>query len=126
MELFLVLAFAFAALFGFCRVFGRMEGAAMDTILKREWYWVVRHTWVKTDSGTILINERIDAAYVTLASEAVEEAKKRHPLKPNMALTAFACRNAADRYDARLAHGIVSKRITDFEHEMQTFEQRMH
>lgn len=104
----------------------RIQERAVDTILARQWYWVVRHTWVKTDSGTILINERIDAAYASMAEEAVAEASKRHPLKPNMVLTAFPCRNAADRYDARLAHGLVSKRIIDFETEMQQLEQRMH
>jgi len=105
--------------------FSRMQESTMNAILAKQWFWIYRHTWVQTDSGKVLINERIDAAYATHSCEALEYAHGRHPLKPNMILTAYPCRNAADRYDARLANGMVTKRILDFEEEMQAAEQRM-
>ena len=126
MYAYLALVFALLAVCCFYLRFSHIQESTMNAILSKEWYWVVRHTWIQTDSGKILINERIDAAYTTFQSEAVEYAKQRHPLKPNMVLTAFPCRSAEDRYEARMIHALVSKRLLDFEHEMTQLEQRTH
>jgi hypothetical protein len=126
MYAYLAFVFALLALCCFYLRFSHIQESTMNAILSNQWHWIVRHTWIQTDSGKILINERIDAAYVTFQSEAVDYAMQRHAVKPNMVLTAYPCRNAAERYDARMIHAVVSKRLLDFENEMTQLEQRMH
>ena len=97
----------------------------MNTILKCEWYWVCKHTRTVVDGSACLTTERIDAAFVMFASEAIAYGESRHPLKPNMILTAYPCRNSEERYHARLVHGLVCKRISEAEHEWEQLIERM-
>ena len=98
----------------------------MNAMLKKQWHWIVRHTWVNVNGTKILVNETIDAAYVSFNSEAVEYGKARHALKPNVVLTALPCNSEDDRKRARELNHMVSTRIAECEAEMHFIEQRMH
>ena len=126
--MYLLAAWAFVLLALACLLSrsSRIQESTMATILKCEWYWIVRHTWVQTDSGTILINEHIDAAYAASMVEAVEYAQGRHPVKTNMVLTAYRCGNASQRLSAKQLNDMVSQRIAEFDTEMEHLTQRMH
>jgi len=126
MELYAAVVCALLALWFLSRSFSHIQESTMNAMLAKDWHWIVRHTHIRVGNTMVLQNERIDAAYVTFASEAVEYAKQRHPLKCNVTLTAFACRNAEERRYARELHDMVSARIAEFESEMHFIEQRMH
>lgn len=126
MYVYLAFVFVLLVLCCFTSLFSRTQESTMNAILAKEWHWVVRHTRIRVGEQDMLLNERIDAAYTTFASEAIEYVAKRHPLKGNMVLTAYACRNADERFIARQLHDMVSRRIAAFEQEMTQLEQRMH